>query len=169
MKKMIEFECRICGTKFQVNASDHRIKEGKEIKYCSHKCAGAGIQKGKYKKCPECGKMFYTTRTEFCSHECAAEGRKKRWKHKTYIENGYICQYVNGYNKKGNAKQHRLIMEEYLGRRLQPGEVVHHKNGIKTDNRIENLEVLTAGEHSSLHRRKEKAEGKHLFGGYHNN
>jgi hypothetical protein len=70
------------------------------------------------------------------------------------MENGYITEFKNGYNKKGNVKQHRRIMEEYLGRRLQPWEVVHHINGIKTDNRIENLQLMTASEHSSMHRKE---------------
>ena len=46
-------------------------------------------------------------------------------------------------NQRGSIAEHRLVMSEYLGRPLRPEEVVHHRNGVRTDNRIENLELWT--------------------------
>lgn len=54
-------------------------------------------------------------------------------------------------------------MEDYIGRKLNKDEVVHHINEDKLDNRIENLQLMTRGEHSKLHRELELSRGKKLF------
>ncbi len=43
-----------------------------------------------------------------------------------------------------NILEHRAVMERFLGRQLRKGETVHHKNGVRTDNRLENLELFSS-------------------------
>ncbi len=74
--------------------------------------------------------------------------------HKKKTKNGYIKIFFPSHpksTKDGFILEHDLIMECNIGRWLKDDEVVHHKNRIKNDNRIENLELMTRSEHARLH------------------
>lgn len=85
--------------------------------------------------------------------------------------NGYIWIYnpehplANKTSPKGYILEHRLVMCESLGRMLIKGEVVHHINGKRDDNRIENLVLTTNKEHVAEHNHnriwKESSKEKH--------
>ncbi len=76
------------------------------------------------------------------------------WKGGTYFSDGYIYEYAPDHpkNTKGYIRQHRLVMERELGRLLTSDEIVHHINGIKTDNRPENLVLMKRGDHIRSHK-----------------
>jgi hypothetical protein len=59
--------------------------------------------------------------------------------------------YIIGREEGRQYYQHRYVMECHLGRKLEKEESVHHINGNREDNRIENLEVISASEHGLHH------------------
>lgn len=122
--------------------------------------------------CPTCGKQRWVRllRGKLISKQCLicnakavqhltqAKSGRKPGKNKYRSKNGYINVGVNKDDfffptarAYGYAFEHRLVMAKHLGRNLQPWEIVHHKNGVRDDNRIENLELTTSGSHSLAH------------------
>lgn len=112
---------------------------------------------------------YYKYVCSFCKKEILLTGRQNAHRKKSKNPSSLIfcnpsCQYNNakGYSFDGDGykiihknkvygKEHRLIMEQHLGRKLTSNEDVHHKNGIKDDNDLDNLELMTKSEHMSLH------------------
>lgn len=85
----------------------------------------------------------------------ASKGRSHyRWKGGRYVKQGYVVLqrakalelYPNATipNHQRHIGEHQAVMSHHLQRALYPGETVHHKNGVRRDNRLENLELKVA-------------------------
>ena len=106
---------------------------------------------GKTIRCNKCRKIkevmdariSYRKKHQIPLHQPKYKDRKHKDK------NGYILIYKKDHPnscKSGNIKEHSYVMSEFLGRPLKKGENVHHKNGIRDDNRIENLELWSTAQ-----------------------
>lgn len=77
---------------------------------------------------------------------------------RSIASNGYILLRVGVSHPladvRGYAYEHRVVAEKKLGRRLEKGEEVHHRDGNKQNNDPENIDVLRRAEHAKIHRKR---------------
>lgn len=145
----------------------------KPRKYSSYKdvCVNCALkikqQKAPLKKCecrkPDCKEMIPSVTINGKPMRFAwGHNDKGNYKEEYPTPDGYIYTHTTNKtrtNKQGLIRKHRLVYEEYYNCCLLPWIHIHHINGNKTDNRIENLEPLTGSEHNRRHNPRIKRRG----------
>lgn len=97
--------------------------------------------------CEKCGKLRQKDSIQCSACWCKEQAMEKNgnWKGGRRKHSGYIMirvpDHPRGKNNNGYVFEHIVVMESIIGRYLFPNENVHHKNGIKDDNRSSNLEL----------------------------
>lgn len=164
---MVSKICQLCKNPFVYSGKGENF-----VKYCSA-CRPLAIKIKEKRRgikrrakdavpCPECGKPM-TPKARWCRScwfsKCVElkifpQGSRHHWykNGRPKTSEGYIRVKQPDHpfaDHSGYVAEHRLVMEEHLGRTLNRKEFVHHLNGIRDDNRLVNLAVVSPSNHSS--------------------
>jgi hypothetical protein len=135
--------CAICGNEFVTTCRPRQERKPRSLRDCE-----------------SCGQPFKPERQDrrFCSVPCRAavmRGEKAvRWKGGAKGRQSYVnvkadpsdpIAWAMRYASTDYVPEHRLVMARYLGRPLTRDEVVHHRNGVRYDNSLANLELWRTG------------------------
>jgi hypothetical protein len=123
--------CHTCSKEFKPS-SKHRD------------CPSCRYQLTKTVVCKVCNNNVHSTKYKNCIH--CTNKLKPEYGTGRYVKNGYIMVFQKGHPRAQGSRanyvfEHILVMEKHLGRFLTKNENVHHINGMRHDNRIENLEL----------------------------
>lgn len=158
-------KCIVCNKK--IDKGKRSVSQYKKARYCSRKCFANDKRITETIVCEECGKTKTRKKRSdgkgrFCSNSCAGryairiatKARDFNGENNPAYKNGKTIN-TQGYvrlNTKQRINEHRYVMEQHLGRKLTPIEVVHHIDGDKTNNNINNLKLCkNQSEHSKIH------------------
>lgn len=164
--------CEVCGNEFYRKPTEVRKGAGR---FCSTACKNADQSKPPViKQCVWCGKEMRLKPSQaermHCDNNCygrakttsAVIGREHNGKSVRRNSDGYLLIWEPGQGWNGWLLEHRYVAAQMLGRPLTRDEQVDHINRIRDDNRPENLQILSATDHSVITVARRMAEIKHL-------
>lgn len=169
------FICAVCGKEFTRSKSN--AKYGNPT-WCSLKCMSIGMRKGEDRICEQCGKSFYAPPSDpqkYCGLDCKYEASRfsfdeLKWSrtHEGYLRKSR-CEHPLS-NKSGTLLQHWWVVYEAADDKQaiidlkKQKAIIHHRNGKRDDNRIENLELRLTGSHPRGVGEDEMVEFLHSIG-----